>query len=339
MEDDEFNRPLPTAGPSPELKASIFSRYTWHWLQPFVSLGNAKTIEAEDLYDLNPKEGTQYCEKLWNDAIEKVRCRSNEHATVPVWRLLWLCFGLEYARAATFKAFWLICCILQVYILKALVELVEDEHELKWWWGSLLVLGMFSMSVLMSISQHMCFTLSQKVGMKLRSTISMAVFNKLLSIKLFSLVDTNSGFLLNLVTNDSQKLLDAATYFNFVWFAFIELGTVSVLAILEIGVSAVPGVILAFLTQPLQVWMARVGARLRIRAVKYTDSRVHLTEEILNGIRVIKYNGWIASFLHRITELRYHEINRIKRSSFVRASTSTIRSGMHEQLTAVLKYP
>ncbi|MCO5605573.1 hypothetical protein L7F22_059756 [Adiantum nelumboides] len=114
MEADDLNCPLLTAGPSPELKGAIFSTFTWHWLRSFVSLGKGKTIEAEDLYDLNPKEGTQYCEKLWNDAIEKVRCTSNEHAALRVWRLLWLCFGLEYARAATFKAFWLICCILQV---------------------------------------------------------------------------------------------------------------------------------------------------------------------------------------------------------------------------------
>ncbi|MCO5605565.1 hypothetical protein L7F22_059748 [Adiantum nelumboides] len=341
-DDDDFNRPLATAGPSPELKAPIFSTISWHWLRSFVSLGNAKTIEAEDLYDLNPKEGAQYCEKLWNDAIEKLRRTStNEHAILSVWRLLWLCFGLEYAKAATFKASWLIGCILQVYILKALVKVVEDEHDLNWWWGSLLVLGMFSMSLLVSISQHMCFTLSQKVGMKLRSTISMAVFNKLLDIKLFSLEGTNSGFLLNLVTNDSQKLLDAATYFNFVWFALIELGTVSTLAIIEIGASAVPGVIVAFLTQPLQasflflfinclnyIWIFELRARLRTRAVKYTDSRVHLTEEILNGIRVIKYNGWIPPFLRRIKELRRNEIHRIKRSSFVKASTSTIRDSI-----------
>ncbi|MCO5568136.1 hypothetical protein L7F22_021832 [Adiantum nelumboides] len=73
------------------------------------------------------------------------------------------------------------------------------------------------------------------------------------------------------------------------------------------------------------VWMARVGARLRTRAVKYTDSRVHLTEEILNGIQVIKYNGWIPAFLRRIKELRRNEIYRIKRSSFVKASPSTIQ--------------
>ncbi|MCO5568700.1 hypothetical protein L7F22_022399 [Adiantum nelumboides] len=280
---------------------------------------------AEDLYDMNPKEGTQYCEQLWNDAIEKVRRPLNKNVTLSVWRLLWLCFGLEYARAAIFKVSWLIGVILEVYILKALVKVVEDEHDFKWWWSSLLVIGMFSMSALVSVSRHMCFSLSQKVGMKLRSTMSMAVFRKLLSIKLFSLVGTNTGFLLNLVTNDSQKLLDAATNFHFVWFMLIDLSVISTLAIVEIGASAVPGVILAFFTQPLQVWMAYLGARLRIKAIKYTDSRVHLTGEVLNGIRIIKYNGWIAPFLRRIQELRHLEINGIKRASLVRATTSTIR--------------
>ncbi|MCO5577646.1 hypothetical protein L7F22_031477 [Adiantum nelumboides] len=73
--------------------------------------------QAEDLYDINPKEGTQYCEQLWNDAIEKVRLPLNENLTFSVWRLLWLCFGLEYARAAIFKVSWLIGLILEDPIL------------------------------------------------------------------------------------------------------------------------------------------------------------------------------------------------------------------------------
>eukprot|EP00250_Pteridium_aquilinum_P026927 c33853_g1_i1 orf=74-427(+) len=117
MEDDHVSM-QGTAGPSPELKASIFSICTWHWLQPFVSFGNTKTIEAEDLYDLNPKEGTQHCEQLWNDAVEKVKRTSNLNATPSVWKLLWICFGMEYASAALCKPLWLAGLILQVYILR-----------------------------------------------------------------------------------------------------------------------------------------------------------------------------------------------------------------------------
>lgn len=74
--------------------------------------------------------------------------------------------------------------------------------------------------------------------------------------------------------------------------------------------------------------MARVIGRLRIRAVKFTDARVHLIREVLNGIRVIKYNGWTPPFLQRIGSLRHKEIQKIKRASFVRASTSTLRDSV-----------
>lgn len=62
-----------------------------------------------------------------------------------------------------------------------------------------------------------------------------------------------------------------------------------------------------------------------MKAVKYTDERVELISEILNGIRVIKYNGWVSPFLCRIADLRNAEIRKIKVSSFIRSTTSTIR--------------
>ena len=68
-----------------------------------------------------------------------------------------------------------------------------------------------------------------------------------------------------------------------------------------------------------------MSGKLRRKAVKYTDERVDLTSEILNGIRVIKYNGWVAPFLHRIADLRKDEIHKIRKSSFIRSATSTIR--------------
>ena len=47
--------------------------------------------------------------------------------------------------------------------------------------------------------------------------------------------------------------------------------------------------------------------------------------EILTGVRVVKYNGWIAAFLKRIGDLRASELHWIKRSNYLRASTSTLR--------------
>ena len=58
-----------------------------------------------------------------------------------------------------------------------MINAVADLHNFKWWWGTLLILGMFMAIVVASITQHLCLALSMKVGMKIRSSVSMFVFN------------------------------------------------------------------------------------------------------------------------------------------------------------------
>lgn len=71
--------------------------------------------------------------------------------------------------------------------------------------------------------------------------------------------------------------------------------------------------------------MAQRVGKLRRIAVSYTDSRVRSVNEILTGVRVVKYNGWTAAFLKRIGDLRASELHWIKRANYLRASTSTLR--------------
>lgn len=74
-----------------------------------------------------------------------------------------------------------------------------------------------------------------------------------------------------------------------------------------------------------QVKLAQLVGRLRRRAIVYTDSRVRSVNEVLTGVRVVKYNGWTAAFLKRINDLRAIEMHWIRRAAFFRASTSTLK--------------
>ena len=74
-----------------------------------------------------------------------------------------------------------------------------------------------------------------------------------------------------------------------------------------------------------QVQMAQAIGNIRRRAIVYTDSRVRSVNEVLTGIRVVKCNGWTAAFLKRIRDLRAIEMRWIRKASFLRASTSTLR--------------
>ena len=74
-----------------------------------------------------------------------------------------------------------------------------------------------------------------------------------------------------------------------------------------------------------QVQIAQAIGNIRRKAIVYTDSRVRSVSEVLTGIRVVKCNGWTAAFLKRISDLRAIEMRWIRKASFLRASTATLR--------------
>ncbi len=117
---DECLQVIRTRGSSPELKASIPSFLFWQWLRPLIVVGNRKPLEAEDLFDLNPKEGTYYCVQRWQESIVKEKkkkrtTKRDSNGTFPsVWRIMFRSFGKELLVGAICKPIWLTAVLLQV---------------------------------------------------------------------------------------------------------------------------------------------------------------------------------------------------------------------------------
>lgn len=63
---------------------------------------------------------------------------------------------------------------------------------------------------------------------------------------------------------------------------------------------------------PLQTKAMRMLSKLRRNAVLVTDNRVKLTQEMLNGIKVIKFYGWEVSFSDQLNGLRAKELGFIR---------------------------
>lgn len=77
---------------------------------------------------------------------------------------------------------------------------------------------------------------------------------------------------------------------------------------------------LAFL--PINAYFARVNKRLRLSRYKLVDSRIKSLNEVLAGIRVIKFMGWEESFEKLIKGVRGKELINLIKSSLFSAVTS-----------------
>ncbi|KAL2644293.1 hypothetical protein R1flu_011880 [Riccia fluitans] len=311
-----------TAGPSPELKANVLSYTTWQWCQPLVNLGNKKPLQKEDLHDMVPRESVDFNEKLWNNIREK-QMKKGKKPTVK--GIVYEACGRELLYSFVWMPIWFGAVLAQVYTMRAVVEEAQKGGSIEWWRGFLLVFSMWATSVVQSLGQHWSFMYGQKLGIRLKAAVNMVIFNKIMKMKLVALGGTSSGLMLNLVTNDTQKLVDAATFVAYAFFSIVVCVVVAILAIVAAGLAALPGVAVILLAQPLQVVIARVIGKIRRHAVKLTDSRVRTVAEILSGVRVVKYNGWTSTFLKRIDEIRCIEISWIRKATFLRACTTSFK--------------
>jgi len=84
-------------------------------------------------------------------------------------------------------------------------------------------------------------------------------------------------------------------FFHLSWSAFIQLILCLVLLLVNLGPSALAGFCFFVFASPMQTLVMRRLFNLRRRAMAWTDKRAKLLQELLGGMRVIKYFGWEVS--------------------------------------------
>jgi hypothetical protein len=76
---------------------------------------------------------------------------------------------------------------------------------------------------------------------------------------------------------------------------------IMVLLAVQIGWAGVAGAALMLLCLPLQMYMAKEQGVARREMIQHSDERVKKVNEVLQGIRVIKYNSWEKPVWERAT--------------------------------------
>jgi ATP-binding cassette subfamily C (CFTR/MRP) protein 1 len=121
-----------------------------------------------------------------------------------------------------------------------------------------------------------------------------------------------NGRIVNLMSTDTYRVDQASGFFHMIWTAPIGILITTALLLINLTYSALPGLGLILIAMPLLGKAVKVLFRRRVAINKITDQRVSLTQEILQGVRFVKYFGWETSFLERIQRIRKKEIKAIQ---------------------------
>ena len=84
------------------------------------------------------------------------------------------------------------------------------------------------------------------------------------------------------------------------------------------------GLAVVLVVGPLNAWLMKNLFRLHRVVVKDTDRRVKITNEVLQGIKIIKLYDWQESFVARLNAIRVKELGNLKIVAFMRAGMRAI---------------
>uniref|UniRef100_A0A8C9ZY76 ABC-type glutathione-S-conjugate transporter n=1 Tax=Sander lucioperca TaxID=283035 RepID=A0A8C9ZY76_SANLU len=197
-----------------------------------------------------------------------------------------------------------------------LLDFMRDE-DAPLWKGYFYATLMFLLSCLQSLFNHQymytCFT----VGMRVKTAVMGLVYRKSLVINSASRRTCTVGEIVNLVSADTQKLMDFVVYFNAVWLAPIEIALCLFFLWQHLGPSALAGIATVILIFPLNGFIAKKRSKLQEIQMKFMDGRIRLMNEILNGIKILKFYAWEKAFLEQVLGHREKELKALKKSQIL----------------------
>ncbi|KAI1798261.1 multidrug resistance-associated ABC transporter [Ganoderma leucocontextum] len=140
-------------------------------------------------------------------------------------------------------------------------------------------------------------------GLSIRTSLIGAIFRKSLRLSGRARLEHSVGQITTMISADTVRLEHNVFLVHNLWIAPIQIA-------LGIGL-LIRNMLL--LGGPMEFILAQVMFTQRKKGVILTDQRVRMTNEVLSGIRLIKYFAWESFYAHQVGTLREREVRTIRR--------------------------
>lgn len=181
----------------------------------------------------------------------------------------------------------------------------------------ILVALLFFVPVICSLCTAHSYVIFAHTACMFRSALVPAVYNKSLVLGSQSRSQFNVGRITNLFSTDIINVQVFVQQFAADIFSPGQLALALGLVYREVGVSMFAGLALVIAVLPLLLIVFVLFAKSRVEKSQITDFRIKLTNEILSGIRILKYYAWEVPFYEKIDTIRNAELRSIAYLNFL----------------------
>lgn len=200
-------------------------------------------------------------------------------------------------------------------LIQSFVDFTSGKRSYAYEGYYLVLILLVSKFIEVLATHHLNFQ-AQKLGTLLRSTLIPSLYKKGLMLSFSARQDHGIGTIVNYMAVDTQQLSDMMLQFNAVWIMPFQVAIGMFLLYNCLGASSVT----AFLGLLGVFVFAVIGTRrnnhFQYNVMRNRDSRMKAVNEMLNYMRVIKFQAWEEHFSQRIMGFRETEYGWLSKLMF-----------------------
>jgi ABC-type multidrug transport system fused ATPase/permease subunit len=316
---------IPTINPLEN--ASIFSILTYSWMNDLIRRGAKKALESEDIY---PLPSGYHSDKIyetisdyWKTELDSAKAFNRQPF---IGRALFRAFNGCIVFSMLSMCPYITGSVLQPLFVSHFIEYVQTQQTnfLGISNGFGLVFLLFAISSISVTSFNHSFFHTSRLGIYCRSSAMVLVYTKALRLSSASRGKHTTGEIINLMSVDSERLWQGVLFANWLWVGPTLVIISMSLIIREMGVSTLAAIGTMLLINFIQQRFSKFIGETRRRLVKLTDERVKVMNEVLQGIRIIKFYAWEQLIQERIHKLRSAEVGALRWYQLGRGLNTTL---------------
>uniref|UniRef100_A0A4X2K8R7 ATP-binding cassette sub-family C member 6 n=1 Tax=Vombatus ursinus TaxID=29139 RepID=A0A4X2K8R7_VOMUR len=322
-----FSKVLHDSNPCPESGASLPSKATFWWFSRLVWQGYRKPLELDDLWSLGKENSSEeiisQLEREWKKLFEltfpsetDAFLQRHQNFRLLLLKAIWKVFNITFLLGTLSL---IICDIFRFAIPKILSFFLEfiSDPEAPAWKGYFYAVLLFLSACLQTLFEQRHMYVFMVLELRLRTAVMGLVYRKVLVLSSAMRKTAAVGEVINLVSVDVQRLMDAVLYLNGLWLPVVWMTVCFTFLWQLLGPSALTAIAVYLILLSLNFIITKKRSHFQEEQMLHKDHRARLTDSVLRNMKIIKLHGWEEVFMEKILSIRRGELQALKNSGFL----------------------
>ncbi|KAL4705012.1 hypothetical protein ACJJTC_009800 [Scirpophaga incertulas] len=313
---------------NPGENSNILSKIFLTWSFSLFKRGYKESINLEDLWQARQSDHSgrlgDRLEEAWCQELEKSRKTGDKPSlSKAIIRSFWL----EYMVCGIFAGFMFIVLwpLIPYTLAKFIAYFAGEKTPAAYSTAHIYNFCMNFLSILTAIMLNHLHLAQGCIGMRVRIASCSIMYRKILKLDRIGMGKTETGQVINIMSNDVNRFDLVALFLNYIWVMPIVVPVVSYLVWQHVQYATFAALAVIFLQVVLvQVYLSNLQGVLRGKIARRTDERVKVMSELVSGVQVIKMYAWEKPFEKLVDRLRKLEVKYISRTSMVKGFSTAL---------------